>query len=324
MDSIRNVLRFCRNVLRVCRLLKSEMENLPTYNQLLETLSHDLNQLSRLIQLGEHLKVYKQKNKELQEQADFITEICDYYDKAHHYPGLLINTLPKSGSVYITHFLARNLQLPILNKVAHGYFPYYYLIPNALDHLLLGNRIAQEHFDANPVNIHWLKKLDIPFVLHVRDPRQATLSWVHHYNQCIREGANNYTVHITPPVDYLNLPLERQIDWHIDTHLVSVTLWLKQWMHALQKEKLNVLVTYYRDLQNDEKSFFDRILKFYHISGKFSDAPNPQKDQNLHFRKGLLDEWKTVFTEQQVERCDRIIGEEIFDFFGWKNEVSIS
>ena len=73
MDSIRNVLRFCRNVLRVCRLLKSEMENLPTYNQLLETLSHDLNQLSRLIQLGEHLKVYKQKNKELQEQADFIT-----------------------------------------------------------------------------------------------------------------------------------------------------------------------------------------------------------------------------------------------------------
>lgn len=178
--------------------------------------------------------------------------------------------------------------------------------------------VRQEHFDGSPGNLAMCRHYVDRIVLHMRDPRQATLSWAHHVNRLV--GLNPHgpsgTVH-QPPEDFCRWPFQRQIDWHIDRHLVSLVAWLRQWIGAEQTSPLKIRWTRFDELVTDERALFERILAFHDIPMDGVELRPPAKTIAYHYRCGRTNEWKEVFTAKQKARCRAIIGDDILDHFGW-------
>src|SRR5271170_1728898 len=175
---------------------------------------------------------------------------------ARKLPPILINTMPKSGSIYLTRTIANSLEIEYsLRSLASGVFPTYAMIPTALERFRCGNVVRQEHFDASPTNLAICERYVDRMVLHVRDPRQATLSWTHHFNRLLALSPNGEhgTTH-QPPDDFCRWPFHNQIDWHIDHHLVSLVTWLRQWMSVERTSLLKILWTNYEELVDDERA----------------------------------------------------------------------
>lgn len=266
------------------------------------------------------------KDKEIDELNAKIRQIDSFNLSrrriGHFVPFILLNTMPKSGSIYILMTLADSLSIEVsLEGAAHGFFPDYYLIPAKLAQLKAGRIVRQEHFDAKPLNIRLLANYTDRIVLHLRDPRQATLSWLHHANRLAREHPEgvNYTVHALPE-GYLDWPLPQQLDWQIETHLVSLVSWLKDWQSYLDGEAadIQVLVTRFEDLIVDERAYFARILKFYGIPEELFTHRPAEKTIIHNYRAGQPDEWRRVFTGAQKKRCAEIIGDGLLERFGWE------
>ena len=235
-------------------------------------------------------------------------------------PGMLISTMPKSGSVYIAHTLARSLGIELMSEsIAHGFFPTYFLRPNILKILYEGNRLRQEHFDASSINFLFLKQYTDRMVTHFRDPRQATLSWVHHMIRRWTENAMdpNYTLHLPPP-SFLEWSFEEQVDWHIDEYLPPLVQWLRNWLDlGPEVDGIRILFTTYEEFLMDEQKYFEKILDFYEIPQESFVHHPVEKTLEYHFRVGTTDEWKSVFTPEQQRRATAIIGDDLLNRFGW-------
>ena len=233
---------------------------------------------------------------------------------------ILINTMPKSGSIYLTNTIASSLGIEYsTNSLAYGFFPTYFMIPDALEQFRRGDIVRQEHFDASPINLTLCGRYVDRMVLHVRDPRQAMLSWTHHANRLFRKHPNgtNYTIH-QPPDGFFDWPFESQVDWHIDRHLVSLVIWLRQWLTASQsKSSPRILWTTYEELVSSERALFDRILKFNEIPLDRFDFRPPEKSMEVHYRSGQLEEWKSALSSEQKIRCADIIGQDLLVHFNW-------
>ena len=235
-------------------------------------------------------------------------------------PPILINTMPKSGSIYVTRTVASSLGIEYsLKSLAYGFFPNYFMIPNALEPFRRGDIVRQEHFDASPINLTLCGRYIDRMVLHVRDPRQAMLSWTHHVNRLLKLHPNsiNFTIHHPPP-DFIDWRFDKQLDWHIDRHLVSLVTWLRQWLAVAQTQSsLKILWTTYEELVNNERALFDRILEFHGIPMDRFDFRPPEKTMEVHYRSGQPDEWKAALTAEQKTRCADIIGRDLLDHFNW-------
>jgi hypothetical protein len=248
------------------------------------------------------------------------TPVAYVTDTAPRLPAILLNTLPKSGSIYIMRTLAQSLSIEFFDKsIAFGYFPRYFMVPGSLERLRAGNVVRQEHFDATPLNIELCGRYVDRMVLQVRDPRQAMYSWAHHVNRLAKLAPDgvNYTIH-QPPQGFYDWSFEQQLDWHIETHLVSLVGWLREWLaYEGRGGPIALLWTSYDELVADERALFQRILDFYEIpSARFVFRPAAKTIDN-NFRAGDPDAWKKAFTAQQKGRCEEIIGADLLKHFGW-------
>jgi Sulfotransferase domain len=237
-------------------------------------------------------------------------------------PPILINTMPKSGSIYLTRTIATSLGIEYsLRSVVDGLFPTYSMIPEVLDHFRRGDVVRQEHLDASPLNLATCARYIDRIVLHVRDPRQATLSWTHHFNRLLSLHLHSTAgaVH-RPPEQYCRWAFRKQLDWHIDHHLVSLVAWLRQWKAAEENPPIKILRTQYEELINNERALFNRILEFYGVCADGIDMRPPKKTTKSHYRVGRADEWRDVFTAEQKTRSHDIIGRDILQHFGWTTD----
>ena len=94
-------------------------------------------------------------------------------------PSVLIATLPKSGTDFILRTLVSGLDTPHcgLNPVGMSSD----LIPSRVHKFALGGAVATCHLRPSPKQIELLEAAGVrKLILHIRDPRQAALSMVHH------------------------------------------------------------------------------------------------------------------------------------------------
>jgi hypothetical protein len=125
------------------------------------------------------------------------------------------------------------------------------------------------------------------------------------------------------PEEYLSWPFHKQIDWHIERHLISLVRWLRQWLDiAGKRSSPEVLWTNYDELVNDERALLVRIFDFHGIPANGLALKAPSKTIEVHYRNGVPDEWKAVLSEQQKSRCAEIIGTELLDHFKWEKVCS--
>lgn len=233
--------------------------------------------------------------------------------------GIIFNTLPKSGSVFISRTLALSLGIEFRTQaIAHGFFPNYFLIPNQLERIKHGNAIRQEHFDANPVNLRLLRECTDRLIINLRDPRQATLSWLHHCNKLrtIHKNGVNYTVH-NEPEGYDEWTLQKQLDWHIEAHLASSANWIRGWLKEKNNPDLKIHFSTFENFVNNPVEYFETIVDFLDIPHSLFKLTLAEKTTDNNFRLGKTDEWNTVYSEDQKKRAVELIGMDILETFGW-------
>jgi len=124
--------------------------------------------------------------------------------------------------------------------------------------------------------------------------------------------------------NFFSMTFHDQIDWQIEKgYLPEAIKFIEDWLRAntLSYFPTKILFTKYEDLVANPVELFNTILDFYGIDkSNFAYPDHPEKEKNsllLNYRKGMIDEWREVFTPEQAERASSMIPHRLLDRFGW-------
>ena len=234
-------------------------------------------------------------------------------------PTILINALPKSASESIWNRLAEGLGLPQAH-LSLGLFPECCLVPARVVSVTDGGLASKEHLPATPHNLDLLERHGLTKqVFHVRDPRQATLSWAHFVHDDVSMRLMGPIWRKTvPPAGVLGADLTTQIDWCIDNYLPIAVDFIQGWMEVAASSRRDIAVRFltFELFRTDAERYLSEILAFYDIDpGLFEDPPAAD---TIHLRKGLVDEWRQVLSPEQQARAWRLIPSDMAETFGWE------
>jgi len=237
--------------------------------------------------------------------------------RARGLPGIVINALPKSASESIWNKLAEGLALA-QGHISIGLFPDCLVVPYRARDLARGGLAAKEHLAATAANLQALDRAGIKrIVIHLREPRQATLSWAHFLEGDVRKRLlAPLWRKTTPPAGFFAKPFGAQLDWHINHYLPLAMTFIDDWVTAAEAGAIEVAFLDFETFRTDADGYFDRLLAFYEIdpAGFARDA----KAETIHLRKGAIDEWRSVFTPAQRTRAWEKIPDALADRFGWR------
>jgi hypothetical protein len=237
--------------------------------------------------------------------------------------GILLNTMPKSGSIYVQKSLSKILGLAAMD-LGNSYGLIDQMNIQDTRTFSRGGFVSQNHLAPSPENLQVLRHFKLKMVLHMRDPRQALLSWVHHLRYVA--GGNDTSeelLYVTPrpPFGYFKLSLSRQIDWQIDNYMPQLVQWAERWVEIADRDMIPILITQQNDLRTEEKAFFDRILAFHDIDLDYA-LPNLARTINeTHFRLADPMEWSRTVTPDQAIRAASMIPESLSIRFGWEDSA---
>ena len=238
-------------------------------------------------------------------------------------PPLLITTMPKSGTYYLSKLFTQGLFIDS-RIVSHQYFPYDVIRQPELRVLAHGNAVSQDHFGASKINLVHIAKHVERMVVHVRDPRQAMLSYVHFLaTPRFRRDEEETRLFIYPPMpaDFYQLDLEARIDWAIDHWLPLLVEWTAEWVAAADAhDRPRIKFTRYEDLVASRDRFARDVLEFFQIPAERYFPPSIEPDEEIHFRKGEVAEWMTTLTPKQAVAASAMIPPALASQFGWSLE----
>lgn len=231
---------------------------------------------------------------------------------------MLINTMPKSASETIWNRLAAGLGMA-QSHVSMGIFPDCYIVPYRMETFAEGGVIAKEHIPAAPHNLAQLRRFGVDrVVMHVRDPRQATLSWAHF----VRDDVSMRLMgpiwrKIVPPASVLRQDLNAAIDWSIDVYLPQLIDFLEAWWDIGESRDHGIEVRFlsFEYFRRDPDAYIRQVLETFGVPADSFDWQASAED--VHYRKGELDEWRGVFTRQQARRAWDAIPRRLADCFSW-------
>jgi hypothetical protein len=235
-------------------------------------------------------------------------------------PSVLFNTLPKSASVFVLETLAKTLGKPVVS-VSSGYFPRDQLDFRQVRKLIAARAIAQSHVDASEFNRRYLGSID-KVIVQFRDPRQATLSWLHHLERLRKEGQDDLIMAVTPPLPegYFGYDLAKKIDYQINLYLPQVLGWQSEWVSYLDlaNDPDRFMLNTFEAFAASAERYFASILDFLgvdprHRTGIYEVTPTTERN----FRKGSVDEWRTVFSDSQSRRATAMIPLALKARFDW-------
>ena len=241
-------------------------------------------------------------------------------------PTIFFNSVEKSGASYITKALCDGLGLPDWRVESHVHGRYDIIIRGKLPVVQRGGIFVRPHLPANRMNLVLLQCALDRLIVHVRDPRQTMLSRVHYTHWLKEHGSQS----VLPPLleladpalpeNYFAMSLTDQIGWHIDNYLPWNVEWIEKWLDASEDPQwtMRIHFTRFEDFVQDVDAFLDGILAFYEIDRSlFTRRHRKGEPGKLNFRKGLVDEWRTAFTQEQATRASQMVPERLKERFGW-------
>lgn len=251
--------------------------------------------------------------------------IHDEDQKQTRLPPILVNTMPKSGSIFIVRCLSQGLGIAE-TKIAVSLFPDDLIIRDKLDDLALGNQVAQQHLPARDINLRFLRNRLDRMIVHMRDPRQATLSWLHHLDNFhahrhLEPACERGLEAVSPslPENYFGRTLSEKIDHLLAIHFPQLIAWTEGWIAAdHNKTGPKIRITTFEDFAEDPIAFLRSQLDYFGIADEYFDESKlPRREAQTHFRKGQTDEWKSIFSSAQQGIAREMIPENLSEKFGW-------
>jgi len=248
--------------------------------------------------------------------ADFNTR-CNRA-RAAKAPSILMTTMPKSASESLWNILAAGLDFGQCH-MSIGLFPNCCLVSSRLSELARGGIVAKEHFGPNPANLAMLADAGIDKLLvHLRDPRQALLSWAHFVkNDVSMRMLAPIWRRIVPPSEVLDRDMDEVIDWCIDHYLPLLVDFAEGWRRIAGDETADIRVhcmTFERFVA-DRSGYLAELLDFYGLAS-FNDIAIEQAS-TIHWRRGRVDEWREVLNADQRRRACEALPAELGGHFGW-------
>jgi hypothetical protein len=245
-----------------------------------------------------------------------------YPARRRRFPPILINTLPKSGSKYILRSLSRTLQVGSIRILNSGLTQAGIGEPE-FKRFAEGNYVCQEHMPALPHLIASLEMKTPRMVLHLRDPRAALVSWVHHVNTIYRKGhiiAILQGVEQRMPEDYFERSVTDQLAWQTDHFLPTTSNWISRWMDVVDDPatQLKILITQHAELAADSQALLARILRFYEIDFEpdWINTRTPQVGK-WNYRAGSKENWRDAYPPALLDRATSMIETRERERFGW-------
>jgi Flp pilus assembly protein TadD len=234
-------------------------------------------------------------------------------------PPILVVTLPKSGSIYLHRALRDGLGKREIPHNVAGRLPQVGIELTALSRLIGAHGIIVAHYSPSHPNIVEIGARLDRMVVHVRDPRQAMISWCH-FLPAYAGGTDPAEATLYGlPEGFITWDQSAQLDWLIDHHFALWVDWIQGWHQATAEDRLStrVLFTRHEDLVADRSKFFERILQFYEIDPTLFKAPPLPHRGESNFRSGETQEWRRVMTPAQQARVNALLPPALADVFDW-------
>lgn len=236
-----------------------------------------------------------------------------------HIPAIMFVAMMKSASEFIRENIIRALDVPEIG-LSVGTVPRDKVMPSAVRQLAKGGAIARSHMSAD--NLPELAANGVErLILHVRDPRQVTVSWVH-YMQQISDAEFRWSASIyDPPVplEFRDWVFEERLDWAVRNYMPGQLQWLEDWLFVINSgPPVPILVSKFEDFVQDQRAFFDRISDFFGVSEIRAPSLRCQSAMAMrNFRAGRIDEWRDVLTTRQIRIFEARV-EPLAKHFGWR------
>lgn len=151
------------------------------------------------------------------------------------HPSIFINTLPKSGSVYIYSALSSGLGLGFV-QIGTNDFPESIIDIARIKEFASGNKVSQLHLPATLTNLMYLCLNIDKMVLHIRDPRNTMLSWIHFMDYTNNIVDLRFHAQHMPysGSNWTDASMGQKIDRCIEYFYSDSLKWLQSWFDALE------------------------------------------------------------------------------------------
>jgi hypothetical protein len=223
-------------------------------------------------------------------------------------PSALLVTQGKSGSVSVSSIFNSGFNLP---SFAYS-LVHLKVIPGWLKDYMRGGACYVTHLRPTSENIGLLKKAGVnKVIVHVRDPREAFISAVHHHSHY------NYQ---TPDYDneqFRQMPLSHKAELLMQWYYQPIT-WILDWLRA--ERSLSIHFSTFNEFVHDKERFVNRYLEFYDGDRALfnrEDALTTHEGTDYHFRTGKTNAWQEGLTPEQIEHLNASLPEALRERFGW-------
>ena len=236
-------------------------------------------------------------------------------------PPVVFNTIPKSASESIWNRLAEGLGMGQCH-LSIGLFPNCLAVPYRVNEVAGGGISSKEHLAPCPFNVATLRAAGIERLLvHLRDPRQTTLSWAHFVRDDISKTMlGPLWRQSCPPAPVLNAGFDAILDWCIDHYLPRVVDFMTGWTALAEDRDAGLAVDFqtFEAFRADPDAYFGRVLDVYGLDRNTHAVAREAED--VHLRKGAVDEWREVFTPAQKKKAAAALGAPLRDRFDWPKQ----
>ena len=229
---------------------------------------------------------------------------------------IIIVTVPKTGTAFIRSTLRKMLDIegPCISE---GEWPNLLTSNYALGKCLKNNGFTVTHLQGTRYNVDALKNKGIKkIIVQVRDPRQSTLSCLHHLDN-IREKTtfSSQYFHVD---NYFELNFEQKLDYQMKYEFPEFCQATERWLDMASLDDFEIKFMTFSHMKSQPESYFKEIFEYFGINGEVGEIASP-KPGEANFRKGQEDEWKSVFTEQQKTIASETISRRLKSQFGWED-----
>ncbi len=249
------------------------------------------------------------------------TSFCYAEDLKPNFP-LFLNALPQSGTFYISETLCDYYHMQTY-RVSKRTFPKDRIFENAFSRFIDQShvRMVVAHADPSEENIDLLHRELGQWILHVRDPRDALISWVDFVDRHQQHAYTLGRVPPLPPTDYFDWNREAKINWQIEHFYTFSIQWLEQWVDILDSHpELDVKVTSFERMVKDPLLFFQDLVVYYEGDPlKFSEEDVLEIWKSVfYFDQTDVGIWRDALTSEQRKKVNGLLSNRLLDVFNWE------
>ncbi|MBF0354355.1 MAG: GSCFA domain-containing protein [Alphaproteobacteria bacterium] len=230
----------------------------------------------------------------------------------------------RSASEYLSGLIAAAYGVQDYYNPTSETYPQEWIIPYLFEPATRGGAICRLHTWPSDHNIDCLRQGGFKsFPVHLRDPRQSTLSWMHFVVTRERDPhlLERHLFRHPYPDGFLDSSLEARLEWAIDYYYPDLVDWISAWVEREQELTSDFKITFttHEEMVADPKKFLHRFVGIFDlpsgpIDRHFERYP---ADQQKNFRKGSVNEWKEVFNSDQKRRMRERLPASLRERFGW-------